>query len=213
MSADSIRKQDLAGTRKTLSLCETKSHPSAANPSLNNIVGAFDCRETQMNNVNLVLRGASYNVNGLMTRAELVAEQLGEANEVLAISRTEFVASGTDRVAEIDHDQPFIVLPQHETEVPSTQCLGELLRQGADLSDLDLLVPGRRIDSRLSGASGIAVSCNPCSFSNLRRIEVDGPIAHPVCAAVGSIFVRTHNCHTFTGADAVAKRPAGPPKC
>ena len=117
-----------------------------------------------MNDLHLALRGIAHDINGIMARAGLAAEQLREHDDSLVKARADRIAAAIDRVAEICRDQLADSLRPGDAKVLGTNCLEALIRQVWDMVELETIAHGRLIDFRMSVAPNSAVSIRPASL-------------------------------------------------
>ncbi|MEM7545945.1 MAG: HAMP domain-containing sensor histidine kinase [Pseudomonadota bacterium] len=91
------------------------------------------------------MRGVAHDINGLMARASLVAEQLRLYNDARVKDRAELIVQAIDRVAEICRLELSQYLREKDEVVQQSTCIDKLLRQITNLVSVECLLGENQI--------------------------------------------------------------------
>lgn len=131
-----------------------------------------------MHKTDLTLRGIAHDINGIMARASLAAEQLREHDDAIVRARAEQIAVAVDRVVDICRDQLAQQLQVSDKKLLGQNCLQALLNQVADMAVLEAVASGQKVGFRMAVAPNTAVSCHPASlFRILLNLAFNGVTA------------------------------------
>ncbi|MEM8792419.1 MAG: HAMP domain-containing sensor histidine kinase [Pseudomonadota bacterium] len=117
-----------------------------------------------MNDIHLKMNGIAHDINGLMARAGLAAEELRGHRDCDVKKQADRIAEAIDRVAEICRDQLTESLIARNGRLHRSGCIENLVRQIADLASVESLSGRKEIEFQCLVEDDVQINCNTPSL-------------------------------------------------